>query len=62
VEDEIKRVNAGLAQFEQIRKFELIPDDLTIENGMMTPSLKLKRKAVIARHRAVVERIYREGG
>ncbi|HET7903110.1 MAG TPA: AMP-binding protein, partial [Candidatus Eisenbacteria bacterium] len=62
VEDEIKRVNAGLAQFEQIRKFELIPDDLTIENGMMTPSLKLKRKAVIERHRAIVARIYKEGG
>ncbi|HEU4334092.1 MAG TPA: long-chain fatty acid--CoA ligase [Candidatus Eisenbacteria bacterium] len=62
VEAEIQRVNAGLAQFEQIRKFELIPDDLTIENGMMTPSLKLKRKAVIERHRSVVERIYREGG
>ena len=62
VEAEIQRVNAGLAQFEQIKKFELIPDDLTIENGMMTPSLKLKRKAVIERHRAVVARIYSGGG
>ncbi|HSQ61518.1 MAG TPA: long-chain fatty acid--CoA ligase [Acidobacteriota bacterium] len=62
VEAEIARVNAGLAQFEQIRKFEMIPDDLTIESGMMTPSLKLKRKAVIERHRAVVAKMYREGG
>ena len=58
---EVNRVNESLAQFEQIRKFDLIPDDLTVESGMMTPSLKLKRKAVIERHRDVVARLFPEG-
>ena len=55
---EIDRVNASLAQFEKIKKFEIIPDDLTVESGLMTPSLKLKRKAVIERHRDVVARLF----
>jgi long-chain acyl-CoA synthetase len=58
---EIERVNGALASFERIKKFELIPDDLSIENGMMTPSLKLKRKAVIDRHRDLVARFFADG-
>ncbi len=58
---EVERVNGALASFEKIKRFELIPDDLTIENGMMTPSLKLKRKAVIDRHRDLVARFFASG-
>lgn len=58
---EVERVNQSLAQFERIKKFALIPNDLTVESGLMTPSLKLKRKAVIERHRDVVARLFAEG-
>ncbi|HEU4725741.1 MAG TPA: long-chain fatty acid--CoA ligase [Candidatus Eisenbacteria bacterium] len=58
---EVERVNKSLAQFEQIRKFALIPNDLTVESGLMTPSLKLKRKAVIEHHRDIVARLFAEG-
>lgn len=61
ISQEVDRVNGSLAQFEQIRKFALIPNDLTVENGFMTPSLKLKRKAVIEHHRDVVARLFAEG-
>ena len=61
VSAEVERVNESLAQFEKIRKFDFIPDDLTVESGLMTPSLKLKRKAVIERHRDVVARLFPEG-
>jgi long-chain acyl-CoA synthetase len=57
---DIERVNAGLAPFERIKKFDFIPDDLTVESGMMTPSLKLRRKSVVERHRALVARFYHE--
>jgi len=55
---EIERVNANLANYEKIRKFELIKDDLSIENGTLTPSLKVKRKTVAERHRDAIERIF----
>lgn len=58
IAEDVDRVNGPLAQFEKIKKFELIPNDLTIENGLMTPSLKLKRRAVLDHHRDVVERLY----
>jgi long-chain acyl-CoA synthetase len=61
IAEEVERVNKSLAAFEQIRKFALIPNDLTVESGLMTPSLKLKRKAVIERHKDVVARLYAEG-
>jgi long-chain acyl-CoA synthetase len=59
--EEVARVNESLAQFEQIKRFEFIPDDLTVESGLMTPSLKLKRKAVIEHHRDVVARLFPSG-
>jgi long-chain acyl-CoA synthetase len=58
IAEDVDRVNGSLAQFERIKRFELIPDDLTIENGLMTPSLKLKRKAVIEHHRDLVARLF----
>ena len=55
---EVEKVNAGLAQFEQVKRFELIPDDLSIENGTMTPSLKLRRKAVADRHQDLIQKLF----
>jgi long-chain acyl-CoA synthetase len=55
---DVEKVNGSLAQFEQIRRFELIPDNLTIESGLITPSLKLKRAAVTAHHRDLIARLF----
>ncbi len=55
---EVNRANATLAQFEQVKKFELIPNDLTVENGYLTPSLKVKRRAVADRYRELIERLF----
>jgi long-chain acyl-CoA synthetase len=55
---EVERINGTLAQFEKIKRFELIPDDLTVENGMLTPSLKVKRKVVTERYRDRIERMF----
>jgi long-chain acyl-CoA synthetase len=59
IAEDVERVNGTLAQFERIKRFELIPDDMTVEKGLMTPSLKLKRKAVLEHHRALVESLFR---
>lgn len=43
---------------EQIKKFELLPNEWTIESGELTPTLKLKRKVIMEKYKAAFERIY----
>jgi long-chain acyl-CoA synthetase len=59
IEVEIDLVNRRLASFEAIRRFSILPDDLSIERGELTPTLKVRRRAVEARYRAEIERLYR---
>jgi long-chain acyl-CoA synthetase len=54
--------NKQLASFEQIKKFEILPEDFTVENGILTPSLKVKRKEVVKKYGAVIEQMYATGG
>jgi long-chain acyl-CoA synthetase len=54
----VDQVNTGLAQFETVKRFELIPDELSVENGTLTPSLKVRRKIVADRHRDLIARLF----
>jgi long-chain acyl-CoA synthetase len=56
----VDALNRDLSQFERIKKIALLPTELTIESGELTPSLKVKRKVVQERWREVIERIYAE--
>lgn len=58
-QEEINHYNKGFGDWETIKKFELIPGEWSIEGGEMTPTLKLKRKPILAKYSALVERIYR---
>ncbi|WP_322970491.1 long-chain fatty acid--CoA ligase [Faecalibacter sp. LW9] len=58
LEKEIEGFNQKLGHWEQIKKFELVPDEWTIEEGLLTPTLKLKRKAVLAKYKEVYDRLY----
>jgi long-chain acyl-CoA synthetase len=55
---EIESRQATLRAFDRIREFELLGCDFTVENGMLTPSQKLKRRKVLEAYREVVERLY----
>ena len=55
----VAEVNASLASFEQIKRYAWLPEPLTVENGMLTPTLKLKRRIIHERHRALIEELYR---
>ncbi len=55
---EVEKVNAGLGHWEQIKKIALLPGEFTIDGGEMTPSLKLRRKPIMAKYAAQVEWIY----
>jgi long-chain acyl-CoA synthetase len=56
----IDEVNARQARVAQVRKFSILPSALTIEAGELTPTLKVKRKAVIERYQHLVEAMYEE--
>jgi long-chain acyl-CoA synthetase len=56
----VDAVNAPLAQFERIKKFSLVPDEWTIASGILTPTLKVRRRHVEARYREMLERLYAE--
>jgi long-chain acyl-CoA synthetase len=55
---EIEKHGAAFKGFESIQDFALIGDDFTTDNGMLTPSLKLKRRKVIETHGALIEALY----
>ncbi len=55
---EIEKMGAGFKGFEAIREFALIAADFTTENGLLTPSLKLKRRKVVDTYGGVIDRMY----
>lgn len=57
-ESQVNKYNAGFGQWEKIKRFELVPNDWTIEGGEMTPTLKLKRKPILAKYAHLVSKIY----
>lgn len=59
-ESEIARALANFAQYEQVRAFRLIPDQFTVENGLLTPSLKMRRPRIALAYRAAIEKMYKE--
>jgi long-chain acyl-CoA synthetase len=54
----IKNINNNLTLIEKIKKFILIHDEFTIDNGMLTPTLKLKRKEIIKNYKQQLENLY----
>ena len=54
----IENLNKDLTLIEKIKKFILIDDEFTIENGLMTPTLKLKRKKIIEKYQQELEKLY----
>jgi long-chain acyl-CoA synthetase len=52
---EIDRANSEGAHFEMVKKWSLIEEPFTIDNGMLTPTLKVKRKAVKANYAELIE-------
>ena len=56
---EIDALNKRLASYESIKKFAILPADLTEASGDLTPKLSVKRKVVIDKYRPVIEELYR---
>src|SRR5580658_10064107 len=58
IEGEVKRLTANLAQYETIKRFALLPEDFTFDNGSLTFTLKLRRRVVEQQFHDVIERLY----
>jgi long-chain acyl-CoA synthetase len=58
VQDELDRANAHYAQVEQIKKFAILDRDLTVEDGELTPTLKVKRNVINERFADLFESLY----
>ena len=54
----IENINKSLTLIEKIKKFVLIQEEFTIENKMLTPTLKLKRKEIIKNYKQRLENLY----
>ena len=54
----IEEYNKNFSQVEKIKKFELLPYEWSIEGGELTPTLKLKRKNIMEKHKQAVQKIY----
>jgi long-chain acyl-CoA synthetase len=57
-EGRIRGVNEGLASYEQIKRFTLLPGEFTQDGGELTPTLKIKRRFVEQKYRAVIDAMY----
>ncbi|MGN6334094.1 MAG: AMP-dependent synthetase/ligase [Motilibacteraceae bacterium] len=54
----VDELNAGLARWETVKKFALLPRDLDVEHGELTPSLKVKRRVVEDEYRELLDGLY----
>ena len=58
IKDTVEKYNQHFNQVEQIKKFELLPQEWSVEGGELTPTLKLKRKVIMEKYKDAIERIY----
>ncbi len=55
---EVARFNRNTSEFEQIKRFRLVPDTWSTETGELSPTLKLKRSFVTSKYRVLIDQIY----
>ncbi|HKQ61733.1 MAG TPA: long-chain fatty acid--CoA ligase [Candidatus Polarisedimenticolaceae bacterium] len=55
---EVERLNARLASYETVKRFRLVPRDFTVDSGELTPSMKVRRKAVLRNYQGLIEQMY----
>jgi len=54
----VREANAGLANFETIKRFRLVADEWSQDSGELTPSMKLKRRVISAKYGSVIDELY----
>ena len=57
----IDTANKNFADYERIKKFALLPNEFTIENGELTPTMKIKRNVILVKYKSYINALYRRG-
>jgi long-chain acyl-CoA synthetase len=60
IEGEVAKANNRLARAEQIKAFRILPEELSPENGVMTPTRKKRRRQLMERYRSLIDTLYDE--
>jgi long-chain acyl-CoA synthetase len=60
IQREIDEMNSALDQTEQVKKFVLLNDDWSVNNNLLSPTLKLRRKILVEKYKDLIESIYAE--
>lgn len=60
IQQEVDSMNENFSNYEKIKKFELLSEPLSIDSGELTPTLKLKRKNILAKYQDLYTKIYNE--
>jgi len=58
VQRQVDKLCADLGKYERVKRIALLPHELTIEGGELTPTLKIKRRVIDEKYRAVIDKIY----
>ena len=58
IRGEIQRLTTNLADHEKIRRFSLLEQELTMETGELTPTLKIKRRVVLEKYKQLIDALY----
>ena len=59
IQEEVDEINKKFGKWEQVKKFELTPDFWSVESEHLTPTLKLRRKIILAKYKELYDKIYR---
>ena len=57
----VARANRSLSPIERVRRFHVMPEPFSVDNGMMTPTLKLRRHLIVKANQALLESLYGSG-
>lgn len=60
IQSEIDRLNEGFGNYEKVKKFDLLPIEWSVAGGELTPKLSLKRRVILDKYSAQIEKIYQE--
>jgi long-chain acyl-CoA synthetase len=58
LDEQVAQVNAKLQNFERVRSYAILTEDFTLENGLLTPTQKVRRKEIAERYRAQLAQLY----
>jgi len=58
IQKEVDKVNADLSKWEKVKRFKILKDQFTIEEGEITPTLKVKRNVINKKYKEVIDSIY----